>query len=123
MVWRILSTTGVENGSDVKVSFDPTYERLTFHSVVIHRGARRIDALDPAAVKVIQQEEELERRLYDGRLTAVVFLRGVRAGDAVDAMPETPIDRAMRFAAKHATIILLIAAYLLMRTMVAWWQR
>ncbi len=83
-VWRILSTTGVENGSEVHVSFDPTWQRLTFHAVVLHRGGRRIDALDPAAVKVIQQEEELDRRLYDGRLTAVLFLRGVRTGDAVE---------------------------------------
>lgn len=84
LVWRILTTTGVENGSEVRVSFDPSYERLTFHSVVLHRDGRRLDAFDAAAVKVIQQEEELERRLYDGRLTAVLFLRGVRAGDAVE---------------------------------------
>ncbi len=83
-VWRILSTTGVENGSEVRVSFDPAWQRLTFHSVVLHRGREAIDALDPGAVKVIQQEEELERRLYDGRLTAVLFLRGVRTGDAVE---------------------------------------
>lgn len=81
---RILSTTGVENGSEVRVDFDPSYERLTFHSVSLHRGGRRLDALDAAEVKVIQQEEELDRRLYDGRLTAVIFLRGVRVGDAVE---------------------------------------
>ena len=51
---------------------------------MLHRAGRRIDALDPAAVKVIEQEEDLDRRLYDGRLTAVLFLRGVRAGDAVE---------------------------------------
>jgi len=43
-----------------------------------------------------------------------------RAGGAVEALPETPIDRAIRFAAGHKTIIVLVTAYLVMRTLVAW---
>lgn len=44
-----------------------------------------------------------------------------RAGDAVAAMPETVLDRVARFAAKHLAIILLLAAYFVMRALVAWW--
>ena len=45
-----------------------------------------------------------------------------RAGEAVEALPETIFDRATRLAARHSTIIVLIAAYLLMRALVAWWR-
>ncbi|HUR19608.1 MAG TPA: serine/threonine-protein kinase [Vicinamibacterales bacterium] len=45
-----------------------------------------------------------------------------RAGEAVDALPETIIDRIVRLAAKHLTLIVLVAAYLLMRVLVAWWR-
>lgn len=45
-----------------------------------------------------------------------------RAGLAVDAMPETVIDRVGRFVVAHQAIILLIAAYLLMRAAVGYLQ-
>ena len=59
---------------------------------------------------------------YPDASAVVADLARYRAGDAVQALPETPVDRAVRFAARHATIIVLIAAYLLMRTMVVWWR-
>jgi eukaryotic-like serine/threonine-protein kinase len=42
-----------------------------------------------------------------------------RAGEAVDALPETVIDRAVRVAGRHRTLIVLVAAYLVMRAIVA----
>ena len=45
-----------------------------------------------------------------------------RAGEAVEALPETFIDRAARLAAKHLTLIALIAAYLAMRALIFWWR-
>jgi hypothetical protein len=36
--YRVVSSTGVENGSQIEWSFDPTYERLVVHFVRIHRG-------------------------------------------------------------------------------------
>jgi hypothetical protein len=43
-----------------------------------------------------------------------------RAGEAVEALPETFIDRGTRLASRHLTIIVLVGAYLVMRTLVAW---
>lgn len=82
---RLLSSQGVENGSEVRVELDPTYQHLVLHTVAIHRAGRRIDALDPREVKLIQREPELDRRLFDGRITAVLFLKDVRRGDVVEA--------------------------------------
>jgi len=45
-----------------------------------------------------------------------------RAGDAVEALPESIIDRAVRFGTRHLSIIVLIAAYVVMRALVAWWR-
>ena len=56
---------------------------------------------------------------YPDASAVVADLARYRAGDAVHALPETPIDRAIRFTAKHPTIILLIAAYLVVRALVA----
>ncbi len=85
IVRRVLSPKGIENASDLRIDFDPGYQALALHEVVIRRGAARIRALRAADVKVIQREPDLDRQVYDGRLTAVVFLRDVRQGDVVDA--------------------------------------
>lgn len=85
MVQQVVTTPGIEEASELRVDFDPDYQRVTLHDVTIRRGKARRQALRPADVKVIQREEELDKRIYDGRLTAVVFLRDVRVGDVVDS--------------------------------------
>ncbi|MSO49473.1 MAG: serine/threonine protein kinase [Acidobacteria bacterium] len=59
---------------------------------------------------------------YPDASAVVADLARYRAGDAVHALPETVVDRAVRFGAKHITIIVLIAAYLVMRALVALWR-
>jgi transglutaminase-like putative cysteine protease len=84
LVRRVLSPKGVENGSEVRIDFNPAYQELLLHRVTIHRGRTRLDALRPRDVKLIQRETELDRRLFDGALTAVLFLRDVRQGDVIE---------------------------------------
>ena len=84
-VKRLLSPKGVENGSEVRIEFDPSYQRLTFHEVTIRRGKARLNALRREDVTLAQRERELDRRLFDGRVTAVLFLRDVRQGDVIEA--------------------------------------
>lgn len=81
---RLLTPSAVESGSEVRVDFDPSYQQLVLHSVTIHREGGRVDALGRAEVKVVQRERELDRRLFDGRVTAVLFLRDIRQGDIVE---------------------------------------
>lgn len=84
LVRRVLSPKGVENGSEVRIDFNPSYQELLLHRVTIHRGRTQIDALRARDVKLIQREPELDRRLFDGALTAVLFLRDVRQGDVIE---------------------------------------
>src|SRR5205085_843974 len=81
---RITSAAGVEGASEVRATFDPTYQSLRLHFVRVRRGGTALDRLDAAKVKVIQREAELERHLYDGRLTALVVLEDVRVGDEIE---------------------------------------
>jgi transglutaminase-like putative cysteine protease len=81
---RALTGDGVEDIAHVQVSFDPSYETLTLHAIRVLRGGRVLPRLDPAKVKVLQQEKDLEARIYDGRKTANVLLEDVRVGDVVD---------------------------------------
>lgn len=82
--FKILSESGVQNASEINVNFDPTYNQIIFHSIKIIRGKETINKLQPTKIKVIQQEQELNMHLYDGSLTAVLFLEDVRKGDIIE---------------------------------------
>jgi hypothetical protein len=83
-VRKVLSPTAVQNASEVSIDFDPSYQRLVLHEVVLVRGAKRINQLDLASVRVIEKERDADQDIYDGSLTALLFLEDVRPGDVID---------------------------------------
>src|SRR4051812_19205790 len=82
--YQILSDIGVENNSEISISYDPSYSKLIIHSIQIIRGKEVINKLDLSKIKTIQQEKELARHSYDGSLSAILFLEDVRKGDIID---------------------------------------
>lgn len=81
---KIMTQGGLENSSELQLVFEPSYQRLVIHHIRIIRGGQTVNALEPREIKIIQQEDELNQRLYNGRLSAVVFLKDVRVGDVID---------------------------------------
>jgi hypothetical protein len=83
-VIKILTEAGIQNSSEISVSFDPSYQQLLFHSIRIIRGSTSIDHLNLSKFKTIQQEEDLSRHIYNGSLSAVLFLEDTRKGDVIE---------------------------------------
>ena len=83
-VRKVLSPTAVQNASEVSIDFDPSFQRLVLHEVVLVRGAARVNQLDLAGVRVIEKERDADQDIYDGSLTALLFLNDVRPGDVID---------------------------------------
>jgi hypothetical protein len=82
---QITNEAGLASSSQVSIDFDPTYETLAFHSVVVRRGGETLNRLVPAAVRVVQREPNLEAQVFDGRQSAVLFLDDLRVGDIVES--------------------------------------
>jgi transglutaminase-like putative cysteine protease len=83
--YKVLTSEGVQQLSDITVNFDPAFQRVLFHKVKIHRNGRIIDQLSSVdQVRLLQREESMDRYLYDGTMTAVVHLRDVRVGDIIE---------------------------------------
>ncbi len=74
----------MQQGSEIEVSYDPTYQKLAFHEVKIIRNGLVINKLDPAKFKVIQRESSKESYIYDGSLLALLILEDIRAGDQIE---------------------------------------
>jgi hypothetical protein len=82
--WKVLSSAGLEEGSSVRISFDPSYQKLALHHVRLLRDGQSVGTFTPEDVKILHNEDELDHRIYNGTLTALVFLKDVRPGDVVD---------------------------------------
>ena len=82
---KLISQSGVQNGSEINVSYDPTYQELTFHTIFIIRNGEKLDRLDLSKIKIIQQEKELSNFIYNGRQNAVLIIEDVRQGDIVES--------------------------------------
>ena len=57
---------------------------MIFHSLKIIRGNQIIDKLASTQFKIVEQEKDLDKHLYDGSLTAISFLEDVRKGDILE---------------------------------------
>ncbi|WP_406826764.1 DUF3857 domain-containing protein [Pedobacter sp. KACC 23697] len=81
---EIISDTGVQNGSEISVTYDPSYQKLLFHKIIIWRNNKPIDKLDARNFKIIQNEKELSKFIYSGTFNAFLILDDVRKGDRIE---------------------------------------
>jgi transglutaminase-like putative cysteine protease len=82
--YTFLTTEGVQEMSDFSVDFDPSYQTLAFHELVIHRDGKVINKLKARDLHTIQREESMDRYLYDGSLSVVLNIQDVRVGDVLE---------------------------------------
>ncbi len=82
--YRPRSPAQVESGSQLEIDFNPAFERLIIHAARVERNGQVVATLGADEIKVAQREKGLEERIYDGALTALLFLHDVRVGDVLD---------------------------------------
>ncbi|MCE7059556.1 DUF3857 domain-containing protein [Dyadobacter sp. CY343] len=81
---QIISESGIQNGSDITVAFDPTYEKLDFHQVTVWRDGKGTSQLQPAEIKIMPLETDRQRFIYNGHYTASLILKDIRKGDRIE---------------------------------------
>jgi|GEM_PF-6560187 len=82
---RVNNPAGLDALSQILANFNPSYERLVFHSVSIIRENITI-AMPLLATDflMIGKEKENERQNFDASMTATLLLQDLRVGDIVD---------------------------------------
>lgn len=83
-ITQIVSESGVQNNSEVSASFNPAYERLDFHEIIVWRNGKPQSRLNQAAFKVLAQEDEFEKFIYNGTYSAKLILWDIRKGDKIE---------------------------------------
>lgn len=80
----IQSEAGLQQLGHIKIDFAPSYQRLRWHFLRVWRGGKMRELLAPDRLQVLQQEEDMDRFLYHGRMTALMILHDLRVGDVVE---------------------------------------
>lgn len=81
--YSLTNQVGVENFSNIEISFDPTYQRLSLHELIIKREGRQINRLDTAQVDVSHSEGNSAKGVYDATQTVILVLNDLQAGDTI----------------------------------------
>ncbi len=81
---KMLTQSGIEKISQLKIDFDPSYTQVVMHSTRVFRNGEWLDRLENARYNLIQRETDLEQNLYNGDLTLVYFLEDIREGDIIE---------------------------------------
>ncbi|ASU32367.1 DUF3857 domain-containing protein [Mucilaginibacter xinganensis] len=84
IITAIVSESGVQNNSEISVSFDPLFERLDFHEVTIWRNNKPQNRLNIDAFKLLPEENELNKFIYNGTYSAKYVLPDIRKGDRIE---------------------------------------
>ncbi len=81
---KILTPDGLSALGTLPAEWNPEIESLTIHKLNILRNGTVIDALATDKFMTLRRENNLEKAILDGRLTAAVQLSGLEVGDVVD---------------------------------------
>ena len=81
---RIDNASGLDDLSQIRFYYEPSYQQLAIHYVRILRDKQSLNALRPSEIKIIQQEDALDQQLYNGTQAALIFVNDLRVGDVVE---------------------------------------
>lgn len=82
-VAKVVEYSGIQNISTVVADYDPSYQKLRFHSIEVIRNGEAINKLTYQEIQTARRETNAENFIYDGTISAFVNIPDVRMGDIV----------------------------------------
>lgn len=79
-----VDASGIADAAHISIQFNPHYQSLTLHDIAIVRDGVRMRKVDRRRIKVLQNEPDRTRRMYDGTVSLFVQLDDVRVNDLVE---------------------------------------
>ena len=84
VITRVNNQAGVEGISQVPIRYIPNFQTVTIHGVWVTRDDKRASRLDPSAIRLVANESDMDKSIYRGIVTAVVFVKDLKAGDLLE---------------------------------------
>ncbi len=84
IIRHIVNESGVQEASEVSVTFSPQFQQVVFHKINIIRNGRVVSQLNLSVIKTADEESDAPSYLYNGNRRAFVILKNVLKGDQID---------------------------------------
>lgn len=81
---KITTDAGVSSGSELYISYDSSYQSVSFHHLYIWRNGKKIDKTQEITFELINNEQNLQYSIYSGLVTAYDVLTDVRKNDIIE---------------------------------------
>ncbi|MDA7965795.1 DUF3857 domain-containing transglutaminase family protein [Ruegeria sp.] len=81
---QLLTPGAVEENSSLSITFDPSYQVVSFHHLHRVRDGVVTDILDPSLFDMYRAEVDREKLIYNGELVLAYLVPDVRVGDILD---------------------------------------
>ena len=83
-MYTITNASGLDDAGYLMIDFDPEYETVQLHKVLVHRDGQTIDMLDPDRIRLLQRETDLDSNLYNGLQSLHLLLDDQRVNDRIE---------------------------------------
>ena len=83
-VTKITDNTGIQSSSLISINYDPSYQKLYLHEIIVIRNNKKINKLSINDFQTIRKEANSENHIYDGSLNATANLSDIRKDDVLD---------------------------------------
>ena len=83
-VRKITSENGVQAGASVSITFDPSIEKLTLHTIRVIRSGVPSNRIERSQLRFAPSEQDAQRRAYNRYHSAQTSLDDVRVGDLIE---------------------------------------
>lgn len=79
----IFDNAGTENAGNISVYYNPEYQKVIFHELVVLRNGVRINKLNLQKIKQLSVEDDLTRSIYNGMKSAYIIIDDLRNEDKI----------------------------------------
>lgn len=84
IVKEAVNASGLENASQIEITFNPSFQKLTLHSATVYRDGKTIYTLNKDDIKLFSKESELDSKILSGLATSLILVPSTQIGDVID---------------------------------------
>lgn len=79
-----INENGLEHVAELSISFNPGFQKLNWHSITVTRKGKVSNRLAKKKIKILNEDDSLDNRQYDGRVKALAILEDIRVNDVIN---------------------------------------
>lgn len=83
-IQKVVTEGGLEHSSQFSFSFQPDYQSISLHQIILTRNGKDIDITSLADIQLMRRETEISSNIYNGFVDLIALIPDVRIGDTLE---------------------------------------